>query len=108
MTQTYFLSISTCRYPNQLAKIKVYPDIEWEIAFMITIGTGYSGKIKYSRERMNGHHQNYGFRYLKDELQIEGKQTSNLGWSLKGKCIENGNEHEIGIESIKRATNTAI
>ncbi|HEX8576780.1 MAG TPA: hypothetical protein VF677_10855 [Flavobacterium sp.] len=106
--QTYFLPISTCRYPNQIAKIKVYPDIEWEIAFMITIGTGYSGKIKYSRERMNGYHQNYGFRYLKDELQIEGTQTNNLGWALKAKAVENGKEHEIGIESIKKVVDTAV
>ncbi|MFK7001847.1 hypothetical protein [Flavobacterium oreochromis] len=29
--QTYFLPISTCRYPNQLARIEVYPDFEWWI-----------------------------------------------------------------------------
>ncbi len=28
-SQTHFLPIRTCRYPNQIAKIKVYPDISW-------------------------------------------------------------------------------
>ncbi|MDM1300001.1 hypothetical protein HXZ94_16010 [Empedobacter falsenii] len=31
LAQTYFVPISTCRYPNQIAKIKIYPDLEWEI-----------------------------------------------------------------------------
>lgn len=108
LAQSYFVPISTCRYPNQIAKIKVYPDIEWEVAFLVTIGRGYSGKIKYSRERLNGHHQNYNFRYLRSELNIEGTQTSNLGWVLKAKAVENGKEHEIGIESIKKVVDTAV
>lgn len=28
--QTYFVPVSTCRYSNQIAQVKVYPDIEWE------------------------------------------------------------------------------
>lgn len=31
--QLFFLPISTCRYPNQIAKIEVYPDFEWWINF---------------------------------------------------------------------------
>ena len=33
MAQTYFLPISTCRYPNQIAKIKVFPNVSWAINF---------------------------------------------------------------------------
>lgn len=29
LVQTYFVPISTCRYPNQIAKIKVYPNVSW-------------------------------------------------------------------------------
>ncbi|MFK7002199.1 hypothetical protein V3I07_15070, partial [Flavobacterium oreochromis] len=99
---------STCRYPNQLAKIKVYPDIEWEVAFLITVGTGYSGNIRYSRRRMNGYHQNFGFRYLVDELNINATKTSNLGWSLKAKAAENSKEHEVSLEGIKKVMDTAV
>ncbi|WP_129715004.1 hypothetical protein [Pedobacter sp. SYP-B3415] len=28
--QTWYLPVSTCRYPNQIARIRVFPDIEWE------------------------------------------------------------------------------
>lgn len=31
LKQTYFVPVSTCRYPNQLARICVYPDIKWEL-----------------------------------------------------------------------------
>lgn len=108
LAQTFFLPISTCRYPNQIAKLKVYPDIEWEIAFMISIGAGYSGKIKYTRERMNGIHQGYGFKYLKDDLQIENTESSNLGWSIMGKCAVNGKEHSLGFESIKKSVDLLV
>ncbi|MEY8758274.1 hypothetical protein [Chryseobacterium tongliaoense] len=108
LAQNYFVPISTCRYPNQIAKIKVYPDIEWEVAFLITIGRGYTGKIKYTRERLNAHHQNYNMRYLGSELNIDATQSSNLGWVLKAKAVENGKEHEIGIESVKKVVDTAV
>ncbi len=31
--QSYFVPIGTCRYPNQTAVIKIYPDINWAISF---------------------------------------------------------------------------
>lgn len=31
--QNYFIPISTCRYPNQIARIQLYPDINWAITF---------------------------------------------------------------------------
>ncbi len=31
--QVYYLPISTCRYPNQIAKINVLPDIKWTLLF---------------------------------------------------------------------------
>lgn len=102
------MPISTCRYPNQLAKIRLFPDIEWEVAFLITVGRAYSGKIKYSRERLNLYHQNFSFQYLKNDLKVESEETNNLGWTLKAKAFENGIEHEIGIESIKKVIDAAV
>jgi hypothetical protein len=108
LAQIFFLPISTCRYPNQIAKIKVYPDIEWEIAFLITIGAGYSGSIKYERQRMNGIHRGYGFKYLKDDLQIKNTKSSNLGWAIMGKCAVNGKEHSLGFEGVKRTVDVLV
>jgi hypothetical protein len=35
LAQTFFAPISTCRYPNQIAKIRVFPDMEWEFKFKV-------------------------------------------------------------------------
>ncbi|WP_026449532.1 hypothetical protein [Aequorivita capsosiphonis] len=35
--QSYYIPIGTCRYPNQLAKIRVYPDMKWAINFNYNI-----------------------------------------------------------------------
>lgn len=32
--QTYFVPVSTCRYPNQLVKIRIFPDVEWSLNFL--------------------------------------------------------------------------
>jgi hypothetical protein len=108
LAQTYFVPISTCRYPNQIAKIKVYPDIEWEIAFLITIGMSYSGSIRYERQRLNSIHRGYNFKYLKDDLQIGVTKSSNLGWSIMGKCAVNGKEHSLGFEGIKKSVDLLV
>lgn len=36
LAQTYYLPVSTCRYPNQIAKVKVYPDMEWEFSLKLS------------------------------------------------------------------------
>lgn len=33
--QVYYIPISTCRYPNQIAKINVLPDIKWTLLFKL-------------------------------------------------------------------------
>lgn len=57
---------------------------------------------------MNGIHKGYDFKYLKDDLQIENTESSNLGWSIKGKCAVNGQEHSLGFEGIKRTVDLLI
>jgi hypothetical protein len=33
--QVYYIPISTCRYPNQIAKINVLPDLKWTLLFKL-------------------------------------------------------------------------
>ncbi len=35
--QTYFVPVSTCRYPNQIVKIRVFPDMKWVLNFNYNI-----------------------------------------------------------------------
>lgn len=39
LAQSYYLPVSTCRYPNQIAKINVYPDMEWEFSLKLSSDT---------------------------------------------------------------------
>lgn len=39
MEQTYFVPVTTCRYPNQIAKIRVFPDMKWVFNFNYNIDT---------------------------------------------------------------------
>ncbi|ANH82686.1 hypothetical protein A8C56_18410 [Niabella ginsenosidivorans] len=39
LAQTYFVPVTTCRYPNQLALIKAYPSMKWVINFNYNIET---------------------------------------------------------------------
>lgn len=39
MEQIYFVPVTTCRYPNQLAKIRVFPDMKWVLNFNYNIET---------------------------------------------------------------------
>ena len=44
--QLYYLPISTCRYPNQIAKINVLPDIKWTLLFKFNFAEADFQKFK--------------------------------------------------------------
>ena len=37
--QSYFVPVSTCRYPNQVVQLRIYPDIKWSINLNYNIKT---------------------------------------------------------------------
>lgn len=39
IAQTYFVPVTTCRYPNQIVKIRVFPDMKWVFNFNYNIET---------------------------------------------------------------------
>lgn len=39
IAQNYFVPVTTCRYPNQIAKIRLFPDMKWVINFNYNIET---------------------------------------------------------------------
>lgn len=101
------LTIQTCRYRRNVG-FKVYPDVEWELAFLITIGSAITGKMKYSRERLNGYHRGYGFNLLKEELNVDVQKDKVIGWDIVGKCKLSGREHEISLNPIKKTIGTTV
>ncbi len=45
VAQSYFVPVATCRYPNQMVKVDVYPDFRWRIKFKFS-----SEKLHVKRE----------------------------------------------------------
>ena len=109
--QTYFLPISTCRYPNQIAKVKLYPDIEWELGALIAVPLWRKMTFKFqsSRENLNGFHGRYGFKYVKRELSVEAEKENKVGVDFTLKASSSGKDYEAGYKiekSIKKVVGT--
>lgn len=109
--QTYFLPISTCRYPNQISKIEVYPDIEWELAALIAVPLWRKTTFKFqaTRENVRGYHGRYGFKYIKRELSVEAEKEGKVGADFTLKASTSGKEYEAGYKiekSIKKVVGT--
>lgn len=49
LAQQYFVPISTCRYPNQIARVNVYPDIKWNLVLEV----GSTEAYDYSHTNMS-------------------------------------------------------
>lgn len=78
MVQTYFVPISTCRYPNQIAKINVYPNVEWTINLKLgsTLPNVYSYTNMPTGPSQNIHQQRavdagQNRRWLNKEVSFE-------------------------------------
>ncbi len=78
LAQTYFIPISTCRYPNQIAKINVYPDIEWTMSLKLGSSTPnvYSHTNMPAGPAQNSHQQRgvdagQNRRWLNREVSFE-------------------------------------
>lgn len=86
IAQSYFVPVTTCRYPNQIAKIRVFPDMKWVINFNYNIET----PLYYKANTPLIEHYS-GFN--------EGKINSsnnNKRKEILDKKISNGLQHYVG------------
>ncbi|MCX8534120.1 hypothetical protein [Chryseobacterium luquanense] len=98
LAQTYFVPISTCRYPNQIAKINVYPDIEWEVSFIITTGETHtlSGGIK---ENLTDYQRAQGLKFS-DRFKLSSEYKG-FSFSTDISTKVNGDIHKFGLDKIE-------
>lgn len=99
-SQSYYLPVSTCRYPNQLVKVRVFPDMEWELAALIAIPGTRKVTLKFTatRENLRGYHNNYNFRYTKRQLEAKAETEEKVGVDFTLKAATSGTEFEIGYK----------
>ncbi|KQS90067.1 hypothetical protein [Chryseobacterium sp. Leaf394] len=94
IVQKYFLPISTCRYPNQIAKINVYPDIEWLISLKLssTIPNVYSHTNMPSGPTYE-HHQERAIEVGQNRRRL----NKEVSFELVIKATTDSVERSIGI-----------
>lgn len=100
MAQKYFVPISTCRYPNQIAKIKVYPDIEWEIAFLINTSESHTLQVGKPREDVSNLPQQNNLKFANGRLVASSKYKG-LNFGIDFKAKENNNIHSLSFEKLE-------
>lgn len=110
-SQTYFLPVSTCRYPNQIASVKIFPDIEWELAALIAVPLWKKTTFKFqaTRENLRGYHGQFGFKYVRKELSVEAETEGKVGADFTLKASTSGKDYEAGYKiekSIKKVIGT--
>ncbi|HCM36072.1 hypothetical protein [Chryseobacterium sp.] len=96
--QTYFLPVSTCRYPNQLVKINVWPDIEWEVSFIIS--TNETHTLSFGKkEDLTNYPAGQGLRFS-DKFKTKSEYKG-FSFSTDISAKINGNVHKLGFEKIE-------
>ena len=108
--QIHFVPVTTCRYPNQIAKFRIFPDIEWELAALVSVGlTKKVFKFQSTRESLNGFHKNYNFKYVNQELKIDASAEEKIGADFRLKASASGEVFDLGYKiekSIKKVIGT--
>lgn len=98
MSQKYFVPISTCRYPNQLAKIKVYPDIEWEVSFLITTGETHTLAVG-RKEDITNYPARQNLRFS-DRFKLTSEYKG-FSFATDISVKVNGDVHKLGLDKIE-------
>ncbi|MBL4746311.1 MAG: hypothetical protein JKY08_08070 [Flavobacteriaceae bacterium] len=110
MQQSYAIPINTCRYPNQLVRLNVYPDMKWVLNFNYNISTplyyGVTEETATYSARFHESTDSYGRPLLvssnsRQRQQILDKEISNalLGISGQETSFNIGIQCQIGNSS---------
>lgn len=88
--QQYFVPVSTCRYPNQIIKTRIFPDLEWWINVKYQ-----TEKPIYVRQSPNYEHRVFTTEKNQNQkLAGERKKEENQNWNIKKK------EYQLDFEAV--------
>ncbi|TDO20711.1 hypothetical protein [Pedobacter duraquae] len=106
--QTYYLPVSTCRYPNQLVKVKIYPDMEWELAALVAVPAWKKTVFKFesSRQDLRGYHNNFAFAHTRQTLEAKVETESKVGVDVTLTATTSGNTFQAGYKIEKAVKKT--
>lgn len=103
--QSYFVPIGTCRYPHQIVKVRVFPNIKWEVFVLIkpqdesdfyTYSGMPDGDTKY-KEKINKKHWDKAIKATKNG-KIESRAYTG---ELHIKCTVSDEVFDLGVSMEK-------
>lgn len=100
-SQIYFVPVSSCRYPNQLAKIRVFPDIKWEVFILIVPADSLAygaGNIEYSPQKSEHESKEQKAYKSSNSNLVDYKVEMHIKSTIKGEVtdLSIGLEQKIG------------
>ncbi|WDF45914.1 hypothetical protein PQ459_13500 [Chryseobacterium sp. KACC 21268] len=100
----YQFVANTCAQPNQVININVYPVVEREVAFVLTLFKTLNAEInpKFStREKLTDYNKKKSMRLIRDELEILYQTKGGLGFGLSAKIKVDSVESSVELGHTK-------
>ncbi|KIX21649.1 hypothetical protein SY27_08105 [Flavobacterium sp. 316] len=96
----YILIAKTCGQPNNPIQISVYPKVEREVAFVLSLFKTFNAEInqKYSnREKLTDYNQKQSMQLIRNEVEILYQTKGGLGYGLSAKVKVDNVESSIEL-----------
>ncbi len=84
----YSVEVPTCAQPGNVVQLAVYPEIERELVFVLTLFrslTTTPDRSPQRREYLPDFHRRKGFRIITDEIRADIQATGGLAFGLQAK-----------------------
>ncbi len=100
----YKVISNTCEQPNRPVYINVYPNVEREVAFVLTLFPSFSAEInqKYSnREKLTEYNKEKSLQLIRNEIEILYNAKGGIGYGVQTKVKVDNVESSIELTKTK-------
>ena len=101
---SYKIITKTCAQPNNPFYINVYPNVEREVAFVLTLFPSFNAEInqKFStREKLTDYNKKQSMQLIRNEIEILYNTKGGLGFGLQAKVKVDNIESSIELANTK-------
>lgn len=100
----YKVYAKTCVQPAGMLEINVFPNVERELAFVLTLFKSFNAEINQkfsSREKLTDYNKKQSMQLVRDELEILYNEKGGLGFGLQAKVKVDNVESTIDLGSTR-------
>ncbi len=103
--RAYNIKLPTCAQPNTEIQLNVYPNIEREVALIVTLfpNRSFSGTLNYRSARVDlrDHNQRSRLQLIRQELDITTESSAGLGYGLQAKVKIDNRESSVQLAAAR-------